>query len=106
MNKRRAWVMKLKPGNEVLYKKKHDDIWPEMIDLMKKQGTISFSIYRYGYLLFAYQERDASIPESNTIDPIVKKWWKMMAPLMETNLDYSPVSESLEEMFYFNKGSK
>ena len=106
MNKRRAWVMKLKPGNEVLYKKKHDDIWPEMIDLMKKQGTISFSIYRYGYLLFAYQEKDSSIPESNTIDPIVKKWWKMMSPLMETNQDYSPISESLEEMFYFNKENK
>ena len=30
----------------------------------------------------------------------------MMAPLMETNSDYSPVTESLEEMFSFVKGKK
>ena len=106
MNERRARIMKLKPGNEVLYKKKHDDIWPEMLDLMNKQGTQNFSIYRYGYLLFVYQERDCSIPEPDTINPIVWKWWKMMAPLMETNSDYSPVTESLEEMFCFTGGDK
>ena len=101
MYKRRAWVMKLKPGNEKLYKTKHDNIWPEMLDLMKKQGTNNFSIYRYGLLLFVYQERDVTIPEEK-IDPLVWKWWKMMAPLMETNLDYSPVTESLETMFLYS----
>lgn len=106
MYERRAWVMKLKTGNEKLYKERHDNIWPEMLDLMNKQGTHNFSIYRYGCLLFVYQERDTSIPEPDTIDPIIWKWWKMMAPLMETNSDYSPVTESLEEMFCFVKGKK
>ena len=45
MYTRRAWVMKLKPGKEISYKKKHDNIWPEMLELMKKEGTINFSIY-------------------------------------------------------------
>ena len=52
MSERRAWVMKLKTGNEKLYKERHDNIWPEMLDLMNKQGTLNFSIYRYGCLLF------------------------------------------------------
>ena len=28
---RHAWVMKLRPGNEAIYKQKHGDIWPEKI---------------------------------------------------------------------------
>lgn len=98
--------MKLKPGKEISYKKKHDNIWPEMLELMKKEGTINFSIYRHGLLLFAYQEKNSVTSESNKIDPIVFKWWKMMSPLMETNSDYSPVTESMEEMFYFSKEDK
>ena len=77
-----------------------------MLELMKKEGTINFSIYRHGLLLFAYQEKNSVTSESNKIDPIVFKWWKMMSPLMETNSDYSPVTESMEEMFYFSKEDK
>ena len=45
---RHAWVMKLKPGNEAIYKQKHDDIWPEMLALMEQGGTRNFSILRTG----------------------------------------------------------
>lgn len=97
---RTAWVMKLKPGNEAIYKRKHDEIWPEMLELMKRNGTRNFSIYRYGLLLFAYQERDAPPARDQPVDPIVRKWWEMMAPYMETNPDFSPVQEPVEEMFH------
>ena len=97
---RNAWVMKLKPGNEALYKRRHDDIWPEMLALMKTGGTSNFSIYRYGLLLFAYQELDRAYAPGAPIDPIVWRWWEMMAPLMETNPDFSQVTEPLEEMFH------
>jgi len=95
-----AWVMKLKPGSEAIYKQKHDEIWPEMLDLMRRDGTHNFSIYRHGLLLFAYQERDAPSRPGTPIDPIVWKWWKMMAPCVETNPDFSPWQEPLEEMFH------
>jgi L-rhamnose mutarotase len=99
---RQAWVMKLKPGQEAIYKKKHDEIWPEMVAIMKRDGVRNYSIYRHGLLLFAYLERDAPAtgakpgPES-----IVWKWWADMAPHMETNADNSPVIEPVEEMFFF-----
>lgn len=100
MTIRRAWIMKLKPGNEAIYKQKHDEIWPEMLALMKQGGTHNYSIYRYGLLLFAYQELDRE-PEPNApVPPIVWKWWEMMAPYMETNPDFSPVMEPVELMFY------
>ena len=105
---RRAWVMKLKAGNEALYKKRHDELWPEMRNLMEQGSVLSFSIYRYGLLLFAYQalsDDNASVPGSGTPE-IVWRWWESMAPLMETNSDFSPVEEPLEEMFHFEKSSR
>jgi L-rhamnose mutarotase len=97
---RQAWVMKLKPGNEALYKQRHDDIWPEMLALMKRDGIRNYSIYRYGLTLFAYLERDAPPTAGQPVDPIVWKWWESMAPLMETNPDFSPVMEPVEEVFH------
>ena len=35
-------------------------------------------------------------------NPIVQKWWKFMADIMETNSDFSPVSTQLEEVFYMD----
>ena len=95
-----AWVMKLKPGNEAIYKQKHDEIWPEMLTLMQRDGVRNFSIYRYGLLLFAYQERDTPPPDGKPTDPVIWRWWEMMAAYMETSPDFSPVMEPVEEMFH------
>ena len=95
-----AWVMRLKPGNEAIYKQKHDDIWPEMLALMKQNGTHNFSIYRYGLLLFAYQEVDGDRPGGPPYDPVVLRWWKMMEPYMDYNPDGTPWQEALPEMFH------
>jgi L-rhamnose mutarotase len=99
---RQAWVMKLKPGSEAEYKKRHDEIWPEMLENLRKDGVRNYSIYRYGLLLVAYLERDTPpVDGKPPADSIAWKWWAMMAPLMETNPDTSPVFEPVEEAFYF-----
>jgi L-rhamnose mutarotase len=99
---RQAWVMKLKPGHEAIYKKKHDEIWPEMVEMMRRDGIRNYSIYRHGLLLFAYLERDTPAAAGKPApDSIIWKWWADMAPHMETNPDTSPVIEPVEEMFYF-----
>ena len=97
---RSAWVMKLKPGQEAMYKQKHDEIWPEMVDLLRQQGIRNYTIYRHGLTLFAYFERDDTAPtRSSEIDPVMLRWWKWMAPHMETRPDLSPIVEPVEEMF-------
>ena len=97
---RSAWVMKLKPGQEAMYKHKHDEIWPEMVDLLKQQGIRNYTIYRHGLTLFAYFERDgAAPPRSDEVDPVALRWWKWMEPHMETRPDFSPIVEPVEEMF-------
>jgi len=105
MSIRQAWVMTLKPGNEAIYKQKHDEIWPEMLANMRADGIRSFSIYRYGLKLFAYIERDAPPDPASKPNDVTWRWWTMMAPYMETNPDTSPVMEPVEEMFFFSRES-
>ena len=100
MTMRRAWVMKLKPGQETAYKQKHDEIWPEMVAHLKAQGIRNYSIYRHGLTLFAYYERDDDAPvRAGGIEDVTQRWWKWMEPHMETHADFSPVAEPVEEMF-------
>jgi L-rhamnose mutarotase len=97
---RSAWVMKLKPGQEAEYKRKHDEIWPEMVELLKSQGVHNYSIYRHGLLLFAYLERPEGGPaQTDAVNEVVKRWQKWMEPHMETHPDAKPVVEPVELVF-------
>lgn len=100
-----AFLMKLKPGFEEEYKKRHDEIWPELSAALTEAGVSDYSIYldRATGILFAVQKR----MENNTADdlpnlPIVKKWWAYMADIMDTNADNSPMSSSLECVFHMD----
>ena len=101
MTTRVAWVMTLKPGNEAIYKQKHDEIWPEMLENMRRDGVRTFSIYLHGLDLFAYMERDDAPAADDKPTDLTWRWWEMMAPYMETNPDFSPVQYPVQEMFNF-----
>ena len=51
-----AWVLKVRPGYEEEYKRRHDDIWPEMEEAIKASGITSYTIFRHGLTLFGYFE--------------------------------------------------
>jgi L-rhamnose mutarotase len=98
-----AFTMKLKPGVEVEYQRRHDEIWPELTAALNDAGIREYSIFldRSTGTLFAVQKRVpghtvAALPGL----PIMKKWWAYMADLMETNSDNSPVSSPLERVFH------
>jgi L-rhamnose mutarotase len=101
--KRFGFKMKLFPGFKEEYKKRHDEIWPELVQLLKNEGIGNYSIFldEESNSLFAYQEQsgESSSQDLGTTE-IVKKWWKFMADVMETNLDNSPVTVPLEQVFY------
>lgn len=100
---RNAFKMKLKPGFEAEYKKRHDEIWPELSAALTEAGISDYSIFldEETLTLFAVQK----LTPGHTADllpshPIVKKWWAYMADIMETNPDHSPVAVSLKEVFH------
>jgi L-rhamnose mutarotase len=100
---RNAFKMKLKPGFEIEYKKRHDEIWPELQTLLSDTGIQDYSIFldEETLILFAVQKISADFDETFLPNhPIVKKWWAYMADIMETNLDNSPVASTLVEVFH------
>ena len=54
-----AFKMKLKPGCEVEYEKRHRAIWPELVKLLKETGVSDYYIFwdKETNLLFAVQEQ-------------------------------------------------
>lgn len=100
---RLAFKMKLYPGQKEAYKKRHNELWPELRDLLKKNGVSEYSIFldEETDTLFAFQKvsGDGGSQDLAT-NEIVKKWWDFMADIMETNPDNSPVSTPLEELFF------
>ena len=97
--------MRIKPGCEAEYKKRHDEIWSELKAELRKAGVSDYTIYLDSKTntLFAYQyladdNTNSDLPQTE----IVRKWWHMMKDVMETNPDESPVSDSLTEMFHMD----
>lgn len=101
--KRNAFTMKLKPGFAKEYKKRHDEIWPELSQLLSDSGIKDYSIFldESTHTLFAVQKlEDDFEPESIPNHPLVKKWWAYMVDIMEVNPDNSPLENPLIEVFY------
>ena len=98
-----AFKMKLKPGSIEEYKKRHDQLWPELKSLLKQTGINEYSIFydEDCNTLFAFQKVNGKGGSQGLGgNEIVRKWWDYMADIMETNPDSSPVSTPLTEVFY------
>ena len=100
-----AFKMKLKAGFEAEYKKRHDEIWPELSQELSDAGVSDYSIFldEETLTLFAVQKLSDDNTAGNLPNTeIVKKWWAFMADIMEVNPDNSPVCIPLNEVFYMD----
>jgi L-rhamnose mutarotase len=100
-----AFRMFLNPGCMVEYKRRHDNIWPELSALLKDSGVSDYSIYldEEHHVLFAVLRRTAG----HTMDalpqhPVMQRWWAHMADIMRANPDGSPVAEPLPCLFHMD----
>jgi L-rhamnose mutarotase len=98
-----ALKMKLFPGYEEEYKRRHDAIAAELINLLKDAGISEYSIFldKETNFLFAYLTiQDKRKLNELPLSPVMKAWWEHMKDIMDTNPDGSPVSIPLQELFY------
>ena len=51
-----AFIMRIKPGTEEEYRRRHQQVWPELLADLKQAGCSRYSIYMRGLDLFAYME--------------------------------------------------
>ena len=103
MTERLAFKMRLNPGQEAEYRRRHDEIWPELQQLLRDSGISNYSIHLDAetLTLFGYLERRAGhgmdvLPQH----PVMQRWWAHMGDIMATNPDGSPVAIPLDEVFY------
>ena len=95
--------MKLFKGKEEEYKKRHDEIWPELSKLLKDAGISRYSIFldEDTMTLFGVLDvEDAATLDKLPENEVMQLWWQYMQDIMETNADGSPVSIDLKEVFY------
>ena len=101
--RRVAFKMKLFEGCEAEYKKRHDELWNDLKQLLKQTGVADYSIFfdKETNFLFAYLTiNDVKNLDALSQQPVMKKWWAYMKDIMETNENSSPVVVELKELFY------
>ncbi|WP_377292078.1 L-rhamnose mutarotase [Rhizobium sp. SG2393] len=98
-----AFRMILNEGQAAEYRKRHDEIWPELAALLTEAGASDYSIWldEETHHLFAILKR----PEDHTMDAlpqneIVRRWWDYMADIMAVEPDNTPVQIPLVKMFH------
>lgn len=102
MPEKYAFRMRLNPGMKAEYKRRHDEIWPELVTLLKDAGVSDYSIHLdeatnclFGVLWRADNHGMTDLPRH----PVMQRWWAYMADLMETRPDNEPVVVPLETVF-------
>lgn len=98
-----AFKMKLFAGFEQEYKKRHDEIWPELSALLKNAGITDYAIFldeETNTLIGVLKVADKAKMDMLPANTIMQKWWAYMSDIMESNADGSPVSTPLKEVFY------
>lgn len=83
--RRVAQVIAVKSEEIAEYEKIHAEVWPTVLDRLRKSNIRNYSIYRYENLLFSYFEYvgddfDKDMAEI-AADPETQRWWKVTDPM-------------------------
>jgi L-rhamnose mutarotase len=103
MPEKYAFKMKLNPGMRDEYKRRHDEIWPELAGLLKQAGVSDYSIHldaETNTLFGVLWRTDDHTMDDLPRHPVMQRWWTHMADIMETKPDNEPVSVPLETVFH------
>jgi L-rhamnose mutarotase len=98
-----AFKMQLYKGVETEYRKRHDELWPELKQLLEEYGISDYSIFldeTTNSLFGVMKAADPSKLDGLSQEPVMKRWWASMTQFMETNSDNSPVQVVLKEVFH------
>lgn len=103
MSERIAFRMNLNPGQAAEYEKRHDEIFPELAQALKDAGVSDYTIWHdpesnhlFGILTRTDNHTMAKLPDTE----IMKRWWKHMADVMETDSNNVPTQVPLKRVFF------
>ena len=98
-----AFKMLLNSGQAEIYKKRHDEIWDNLVDLLKDAGISDYSIFldpETNILFAVLKRRKNHRMEDLPRHEVMQHWWSFMGDIMATQDDGAPVVKPLEFMFH------
>jgi L-rhamnose mutarotase len=103
MSERIAFRMNLNPGQAAEYEKRHDEIFPELTVALREAGVSDYTIWldpESNHLFGILTRRDDHTMDRLPDTAIMKRWWKHMADIMETDANNVPTQIPLKRVFY------
>lgn len=100
---RYAWTAKVIEGKLSEYIKRHNEIWPELVDVLKKAGIKNYTIWNSGNTLFGYYECEKGVDYAAKIQaqsPIVDKWNAYMKDVMIMEMDSETGAQPLMKQVF------
>lgn len=98
-----AFKMQLNPGCREEYERRHNEIWPELVELLQDAGISDYSIHideetnvLFGVMLRTENHKMDALPAHE----IMRKWWAYMADVMLVHPDNEPVATPLQTVFH------
>ena len=97
-----AFRMQLHPGMQDEYLRRHQIIWPDLVELLRGAGISDYSIHLdpqtnalFGVLWRKSDHGMDRLPDH----PLMQRWWAYMADIMETNSDNAPLAIPMHTVF-------
>jgi L-rhamnose mutarotase len=99
---RHAFKLAIRPGTEAEYDRRHQAVFPDLLEAFREAGIRSYSIYRDGTTLFAYMEGDDLPRALARVDATEanRRWQAFMADIL-VPWPSGQMSETLPEVFHF-----
>ena len=101
-----AWRARIIDGAAEDYKRRHSEIWPEMLEVLKEAGIVNYTIWLSGNELFGYYECEKGIQYAAKVQaesPTVKKWDEYMKDILIMEKDpVTGAQPQLEKVFEMN----
>lgn len=99
MMERYAWKAVVHEGCLAEYQRRHDEIWPEMLDVLREAGIRNYTIWNVGNELFGYYECTKGIEHAARVQgesPVVARWNEYMKDVM--TMEFDPLTGAQREL--------
>ncbi len=100
-----AWKGLIVEGSIDEYIKRHDEIWPEMKEVLEKAGIVNYSIWNVGNELFGYYECEKGVEYAAKVQAeseVVDRWNEYMKDILIMEMDPETGAQpKLRQVFKF-----
>jgi L-rhamnose mutarotase len=106
--KRYGQILKIRPECRDDYVRHHAQVWPDVLEQIRRSNIRNYSIYLRDGILFAYFEYvgdDFAVDmRAMAADPATQRWWSIMEPMQEKWPTAAPAEwwSTMTEVFHLD----